>query len=152
MPLEPAQGGAKKFLYTGPVNSKKSESDQWSLGIKPTNQQSPRGLSVDLNNAWSIRNVGLSTRNTSASRTQVDLSKNVQAGLYSRHGGLNGQIGVSNNQVASPGKSSGVQWASSGHNFSQTSQMLTATAAQSSSNSSRRRQHFSPLDDDTNDF
>ncbi|KAH9525228.1 hypothetical protein Btru_000728 [Bulinus truncatus] len=144
MSLEPAAGRAKKFLYISSGNNKSPEIDNSKYGAQSANQQSPRGSALELNNVWSIKNVGLSSRNTQAMLPRSDMSKNVPTAYYSRHGGLNGHGGGSTHV-----DTSGAKWVSSGHNYSPSSQVRPSSGTPSSRSKATT---YSPLDRDINDF
>ncbi|GFO22293.1 hypothetical protein PoB_004879800 [Plakobranchus ocellatus] len=96
-------GGSKKFLYSSPSTNAKgknghpdgNEADPWSYPAKPTDNI-PKGLKLDLDDVWSIRNVGLgpSARSVISDASTVKseiLSKNASSAFYSRHGGMKGR-------------------------------------------------------------
>ncbi|RUS78791.1 hypothetical protein EGW08_013441, partial [Elysia chlorotica] len=116
---------------------------------------------LDLDDVWSIRNVGLgpSARSVlsdvSTIKSEV-LSKNASSAFYSRHGGMKGRT------KSFPPSPTGSNWASSGHALGQGSrgggaapapfQSPTEKAFRGGRSHNRRFQNPSPFDHDINDF
>ncbi|GFS26893.1 hypothetical protein ElyMa_007069100 [Elysia marginata] len=168
-------GGNKKFLYSSPNSNAKgknpdgSDADPWSFPAKPTNDI-PKGLKLDLDDVWSIRNVGLgpSARSVLSDASTVKseiLTKNASTAFYSRHGGMKGRAspqGGAPNDMSSDPRSSGTNWASSGRSLAAGSrlggpgpapfQSPTEKAFRGRATHSRRFQNPSPFDHDLNDF
>ncbi|KAK3763327.1 hypothetical protein RRG08_021149 [Elysia crispata] len=169
-------GGNKKFLYSSPNNAKgenghldSADTDPWSFPAKPNNDVS-KGLKLDLDDVWSIRNVGLgpSARSVLSEVSTVKsevLTKNASSAFYSRHGGMKGraspQGGVQSDSSSDP-RNTGSNWASSGHTLAQGSrlggpapapfQSSTEKAFRGGRAHNRRFQNPSPFDHDLNDF
>ncbi|CAL1534131.1 unnamed protein product [Lymnaea stagnalis] len=155
MPLETNSGGGKKFLYSSPGKSQVTENVIFPVSTKASN--SPRGLSVDLDRVWSIRNVGLNSVGRTVTPEPAGLKhetigRNAPVGFYSRHGGMSGRTGSPLNG-AYPSLLSGPKWSSSGHNFSQTSHFNSKPQTPASrsekqwNDSNHHRQKQGPGDD-----
>lgn len=163
-------GGNKKFLYSSPNTGKgksgqgdSTNADPWSFPGKPNNDM-PKGLKLDLDDVWSIRNVGLgpSARSVLSDASTVKsevLTKNASTAFYSRHGGMKGR--ASPQGGGSNDASTGSNWASSGHSLAQGSRLGAPAPAPFQSPTekafrgrthSRRFQNPSPFDRDVNDF
>ncbi|XP_035825614.1 uncharacterized protein LOC101854638 isoform X2 [Aplysia californica] len=167
--FEESNGGGKKFLYSNPVSSKAQqvEDDQWSFTPKAnSNAVTPRGglPPIDLDNVWSIRNVGLgsgskSVRSEPSTMKSQSTGKTTSSIYYSRHGGMKGRAGSPRDTLTNGNAptGSGTNWSSSGHNFGQQTSRKQPPTFQLPSDSSlqdpkQRYKNPSPFARDLNDF